>query len=186
MMSQFCLAATLTSHGSQSLAISAGARGSMSFARRGASLLVVSASLALCACSSERLAVHQVVLAQGEAEGPSACGLLRDEGPAWSLGDPRPWSVEGDYRVHERMGDGTAAFRFFIRAEPGQEAAQPLGKLALPIDLQRDSFGRGSARLDHFETRAGVRYAVYTWAEADCAALPRSPPQWVLDKVAVR
>ncbi len=162
----------------------------MTFVLRTTHALLISASIILCACSNQ-LDIQQLVLAEGETEGRGICATLTDDGTTLSGGSAAALDSDDDYRQYFEMGGGRATFSFFIRlSEPGDPANQSggpasgmnPGALALEFSINQDRFGRG-ARLHHFETRDGVEHAVYTWAE-DCKETIRSPPQWVLDKVA--
>jgi hypothetical protein len=155
------------------------------------SLLLLS-SITLWACS-DQMAIHQLVLAEGETEGAGFCATLSD---GLSGGNFTTCDSDDDYRQQFVMGGGQAKFSFLISRDLGDDTQKQVGGpgpsfgspdrcvLVLDIDIDQDHFAHG-ARLDHFATRAGVEHAVYTWAEADCE-LPeqRSVPQWVLDKVA--
>jgi hypothetical protein len=162
----------------------------MIFARRPARSLLLLSSITLCACS-DKLGIHQLVIEEGETEGPASCVLLTDDGSSSSGGGVGPFDSDDDYGQQFKMSGGRAKFWFFIRPEPGDEATEQLdgqgpmpsrGALALEIDIDLESFAGGAQR-DSFATRDGVEHEVYTWAEGDCEQFRHSVPEWVVAKV---
>ena len=149
------------------------------FARALRLLLAAGGLLSACADST---GVYQYEHRQDELEWHRSCDLLSDRGGMGSKSSTPPQS-DADYTTENGFIGGKGYYKFFVRAAPGQEREQPEGELVLEIKLTLDDFPKGSARLDHFQTRDGAEHEVYTWGEADCEDYPDAPPQWVFDKV---
>ena len=141
--------------------------------------LLASAGL-LVACA-DGTGVHQFERREGELEWRRSCTLLTDHGGV-SGKTVSPLRSDADYRTENTFKNGKGNYKFFVRAAPERETEHPEGELALEINVTMDNFHKGSARLDHFQTRDGAEHEVYTWGEADCESQPEVPPQWVLDK----